>query len=179
MVKNLVDSMISVATTFIGRTSIDEQIFKILSKSDTNQDLLRNFSELGIFLVHSADKFPNMDCQDWLFNELGFPQYTFQKYGSIQQDLIWGRIPEFKQTKDVVDGAIVAYAVKGIDYLVEEQPRPYNHFGLLKLIDGEPFVISKWGGFKSTSVEKTHVFKHKLFGMDFFGNYVDFYQRVD
>lgn len=107
------------------------------------------------------------ECQDYVMTKLGIPQYGFKNYGSIQQELIRGLIPELKPIENFSDGNLLTYYYRDFENAIEDVPNPYVHYGILKNINNNFFVESKFGDF--------YVMRHPL---EFFyhGNYVDMYK---
>ena len=109
------------------------------------------------------------DCQDYAFTKIGFPEFGFKNYGSVQRELINGRVPGLKQTETFSDGNLIAYYYRDFEYDIEEHPTPYVHYGILREKEGNFFVESKFGK------GNIPVIKHPL-NYFYHGNYIDMYQ---
>jgi len=165
---------------FIGRSNDYQEIERILTES-SDEELEAKLGRFKMTIVALAQSLGGIDCQTWALNKMGLPQYGFERAGSIQRALIMNQLPEVERLSpsSPVDGALVAYCFPGIEELLEEPPKPYCHYGILCLNNGEWFVTSKWGAEESETpwMGRTHVFRHPLIGINYFGNYVDLYKK--
>jgi hypothetical protein len=121
----------------------------------------------GIVLEKKSHMLGPGDCQDWAFDELALPQYTWRegwREGKhVSERLMEGDIPELIRTENPIAGCLVAYLA---EYLKEFY---YFHYGLYQ---GRNLVVSRWG-------RNGHLFRHPIEMVPFnWGEEVHFYNKI-
>ena len=96
---------------YLYREEIDEIYFSHRGDLDT---MGIKMSRYGVepLMAHDEIAEGEYDCQDYVFDELGFPQYTYRIARGISARLMTGGLPDIDQVESPVEGGIVTYLRK-------------------------------------------------------------------
>lgn len=134
----------------------------------TWEELVEAYAQCSVTVLIESAKLPiDHDCQDWLFTEIGLPQYSYKKAGNISDKLRNGEIPELGSTTELSRRTLVAY------YFFGEPPSYHLHYGLCIKHNGKLVIKSRWG-------EDGHLCRHPLDAVHLgYGNAVELYKLIN
>jgi len=109
------------------------------------------------------------DCQDWVFNRVGLPEYTFLN-GETRVEAVLNRdMPNLQWIPEPEEGAVVAY----FNEPEKEGKRPgVTHWGVVSEISNSIMVDSKWSSLGHAYRHPVEAIKSK------YGKYAAFFRVV-
>ncbi len=119
--------------------------------------------DYDVVLIREPHLLGHGDCQNWAFDQLDLPQYTWRENEDpdFTRKLLEGEIPELRRIRSPKKGCLAAY-------LGDEL---YVHYGLYQ---GYNSVLSRWGS-------NGPLFEHPIEMLPLiysYGDLVDFYEKV-